>query len=317
MRVVFCGSGTFATPTLSALLASGHEVALAVTQPPRPAGRGGKLRATPVEEQARSAGLGVLACEDINAPASEEHLRKVEPDVICVVEYGQFIRSSARQTARLGAMNLHASILPNLRGAAPVNWAIIRGLRRTGVSTFQLVDQMDAGPVYRTAELQIGPDERAQELRKRLAELGAQLVLETLDLLAAGKLHGQPQDDSRATFAPRLLKSDGFLDFRVPAEHIVWKVRGTWPWPGARAVFGHAGGGAVPVTITKARVAEGPARSASGLVDEDLCVSTADGRLEIIEIQPAGRRVMSWRDFVNGHRVSAGDMFNLPENDEP
>jgi len=316
MRILFFGSGDFALPTLRALLRSEHEIAAVVTQPPRRAGRGGNLRATPVERFARAQDLEVFPSQDVNAETTLAYLRYKQADVICVVEFGQFLRESVRAMTPHGAINLHGSVLPRLRGAAPVHWAILRGMNTTGVTTFSLVDTMDAGPVYRTATLEIGPEERAGELRGRLATLGAATMLETLDALAGGKIRPRPQDDTQATFAPRLKKSDGFLDFRLPAEHVLWKIRGTWPWPGARAVFGRAGVQALPVTIARARRAEGPARCKAGRLDEDLCVSTSNGRLEIVEIQPAGKRVLAWRDFVNGYRIRPGDVLHLPESED-
>ncbi len=314
MRVIFIGSGTFATKTFEALLRCGHDVVAAVTQPPRPAGRGAKLRTTPIESAAEDAGVEVYQCPDINTDSSIAYLRHKKPEVLCVAEFGQFIGSAARGTAPLGAFNLHSSLLPELRGAAPVNWALIRGMKKTGVTTFSLVDKMDTGAIYLSAELEIEPEERADELRERLARLGADVVLQTLELLGSGDARPRPQDDSKATFAPLLKKSDGFLNFAIPAEHIAWKVRGTWPWPGACAVFGHTEARTVPVTIARARVADGPAKGRVGALDEDLCVSTGLGRLQIVEIKPAGKRLMTWRDFVNGYRVSPGDLLNLPES---
>ncbi|MBN1554045.1 MAG: methionyl-tRNA formyltransferase [Phycisphaerae bacterium] len=312
MRVIFCGSGDFALPTFEALVASTHDIVGVVTQPPRRAGRGKTLHPTLIEQAGRAAGLGVHPTDDINSEESRKYLHDKNPDIICVVEFGQFLRAAVRHVPRYGAINLHGSLLPALRGAAPVNWAILHGLATTGVTTFSLVDKMDAGPVFLQAELPIGPDERAGELRPRLAALGAETMLKTLEVIEAG--HSPlPQDDSRASFAPLLKKSDGFLDFRIPAEHVVWKVRGLWPWPGARAVFGHEEHRAVAVTITRARAVAGSANDEPGALDEDLFVRTSEGRVEIMEIQPAGKRVMSWRDFTNGYRVAPGDAFRLPE----
>jgi methionyl-tRNA formyltransferase len=312
MRVIFCGSGDFALPTFKALIVSEHELVGAITPPARRAGRGGALRTTIIEDAARAANLDVFPCVNINGRESLVYLRNKQPDVLCVVEFGQFLRAAVRQIPRYGAINLHGSLLPALRGAAPVNWAILHGMKKTGVTTFSLVDKMDAGPVFLKSELDVEPDERAGELRPRLAALGAETMLQTIKAIQDGK-HPKPQDDSQASFAPLLKKSDGFLDFRIPAEHVVWKVRGLWPWPGARAVFGHMGKKALAVTIPRARVAEGPAREAPGVLDEDLCVSTFQGRVEIVEIQPAGKRAMPWRDFTNGYRVAHGDLFELQE----
>jgi len=312
MRVVFCGSGTFAVPTFEAIRLGGHDLCAAITQPPRPAGRGKKLTPTPIAQTAQSAGIETLPCDNVNAPDCVEFLENQRADVLCVVEFGQFLRAPVRDAARLDCVNLHGSLLPALRGAAPVNWAILRGLRRTGVSTFSLVDKMDAGAVYETAELDIGPEERAGELRMRLADLGAGAMLKTLEAIEAGRTP-QPQPTEGITFAPILKKSDGYLDFTAPAEQIVRRVRGCWPWPGGRAVLQTAEGKVTPVTLAQARLGDGAARSDPGALDDDGCVGTGDGRLEIVEIQPAGKRPMPWRDFCNGHRVSCGDRFDSPE----
>ncbi len=204
MRVLFCGSGSFALRPLQAIVGSEHEVVGLFTQPARPAGRGGKLRPTRVAEIAGKLGLDVTPCENINAEPVIADIRRIGPDVICVADFGQFIATAVRDAAPLGAFNLHGSLLPELRGAAPVNWAIIRGYRRTGVTTFSLVDRMDAGAIYAQAETDIAPDETAEELRERLSDIGAKLVCETLGLLAGGGAQGRQQDESKATPAPRL-----------------------------------------------------------------------------------------------------------------
>lgn len=318
MKILFCGSGTFARPIFDAIVACGHEVVWAVTPPPRPAGRGGKLTPTPIAAAAEKAGIDVYPCGDINSPETIELLRSKQPDVMCVVEFGQFIGYPARQIARLGAFNLHGSLLPALRGAAPVNWAILRGLKRSGVCTFSLVDKMDAGPVYRSASLEIGPTERAGELRARLAELGTTVVLDTLEMLSgvdhADELRPQAQDDSLATLAPKLKKSDGLLDFGDTALEIARRVRGYWPWPGGRAVFCHAGGKTWPATIAQVREVPDQADEArAGILNENLQVVTGRGLLEIVEIKPAGKKLMPWADFVNGYRVGPGDKFITPK----
>ena len=306
MRVLFCGSGTFAVPVLQAILATDHEVANIVTQPPRPAGRGGKLRPTPVAEFAAASGLAAEPCENVNAPQAAERVAQLAPDVICVVDFGQFISQRVCGLAAYGAFNLHGSLLPELRGAAPVNWAIIRGYRRTGVTTFSLVDRMDAGDVYLREALEIDPRETAEELRARLAELGAETVCRTLGMLAAGWASGEPQDEACATYAPRLTKADGRLDFSATAETVRSLIHGCWPWPGGQAVFRKAGGKDTPVILARASVTPGPAGE-PGVLDEQLHVVTGDGRLAIEQIKPAGKRLMAWKDFVNGYRVSPGD----------
>jgi len=307
MRVLFCGSGTLAVPSLRAVQAGGHEVVGVVTQPARPAGRGGRPRPTPVAEAAAELGLPCAAWKNINSPDVLGEIGQLNPDVICVADFGQFISRPVRQAARLGAFNLHASLLPELRGAAPVNWAIIRGFRRTGVTTFSLVDRMDAGGVYARLETHISPDETAEELGARLAQLGASLVCRTLELLAGGQARTQEQDESKATLAPRLKKTDGRIDFSAPAETVRNLIHGTWPWPGGQASFIRKDGREVRVTIARASVEPGEALDQPGTFDGELFVSTGKGRLKIRQIRPAGRRLMAWEDFVNGYRVSQGD----------
>ena len=309
MRVVFCGSGPFAIASLRAVLASSHELVGVITQPARPAGRGGKPRPTPVAEVAREAGLDVTECASINDEQMVARIRALEAAVTCVADFGQMIRKRARQATALGAFNLHASLLPELRGAAPINWAIIRGCRRTGVTTFSLVHRMDAGPIYLQAETDVRSDETAEQLRDRLAEMGAELVCETLDLLAEGRGRPRPQDDSQATTAPMLQKSDGVIDWRDDAAAIRNRIHGTWPWPGAQTRFVREGKGPVDVVIARAAVEDAPAAREPGRLDEDLCVAGGAGRLRIVEIRPAGRRLMTWCDFVNGYRVREGDGF--------
>lgn len=310
MRIVFCGSGEFGIPTLQQLVDKGVDLPLVLTQPPRPAGRGGQLRPTPLAQEAGHLGLAVRAVEDINAPEVVETLGQLRAELLLVVDFGQMIRLPARQAFAAGAINLHGSLLPELRGAAPVNWAIIRGCRTTGVTTFQIVDRMDAGAMYHRRQTEIDPRETALELRHRLSELGAEAVLETLAALEAGELTGQEQDETRATKAPRLKKSDGSVNWCDDAVAVRNRIHGTWPWPGGQSGFVPTGGKCLPVTIARAAAHEPDQRVAlPGLVLGDLTVACGLGRLEILEIKPAGGRLMQWRDFCNGHHVKSGDTF--------
>lgn len=284
---------------------------LVVTQPPRPAGRGGRLRPTPLHAAADALGLDVLATEDINASDVVDRLAGLQAEVLCVVAFGQFLRRAVRRTARFDAVNLHGSVLPKLRGAAPVNWAILRGFQQTGVTTFSLVDAMDAGPIYLTAEVPILPDERAGELHDRLSELGAAVVLETLDAIAMGSPELTAQDDEEASFAPRLSKTDGLIDFDRPAMEVVRQIHGTWPWPGGRAVCRHDGKELL-CTFARAECFAGADPGRPGTLDDDLLVRCREGRLQICELKPAGKRLMSWADFCNGYRVRPGDRFGTP-----
>ena len=310
MKVLFCGSGRCGLPTLRRLAGDEHQVVGVLTQPPRRAGRGARLRPTPVAELAGQLGLPVKAVEDINDPQVVSEMVAAGADVTVVVDFGQKLGAESRSASRLGAYNMHASLLPELRGAAPINWAIIRGYERTGVTTFRMVDAMDAGEIFSQRQTRIRPEETAEELEARLAELGVETVLETLEKLAAGELRGRPQDHSRATRAPRLRKSDGRIDFAADAVSIRNLIHGTWPWPGGQARYLSPAGRVVDVIIGRARALAGGEVSAQpGTVLDDLTVATGRGRLEILEIKPANRRLIPWRDFINGYRVRAGARF--------
>ena len=314
MRIVFCGSGEVAVATLEAVRAARHDIVSVITQPPHKAGRGAHLTPTPVDLRAAELDLPVVRCPGINLPEHESVIRQLSPRLIVVVDFGQKIGLAVRDIPPLGAINMHASLLPELRGAAPINWAVIRGLRRTGVTTFQLVDRMDSGPIYLADSLDIGPEETAEELRARLAGLGADMVLRTIAGLDAGGLQPRPQDPSKVTLAPKLTKADGRIEFADSAFSLANRIRGVWPWPGAHAEFVRAGRGPVSVLLSKARaLPDGPAiKAAVGEVTADSCIQTGQGRLEILEIQVAGKRLMTWRDFVNGYHVAAGDRFVAP-----
>ncbi len=311
MRVIFCGSGSFATATLEAIVTAGHEVPLVITQPPRPAGRGGKVRATPIADAAQRLALPTLPTDNINSEAAIAASRDVAPDVIVVADFGQFVREGFRKTARIDSINLHGSILPELRGAAPINWAIIRGCEVTGVTTFSLVDKMDAGAVYLRQQAPISPAETAEELRVRLSQIGAGVVVRTLEMLAAGA-KGEPQDESKATRAPVLKKTDGVIDWSADALAIRNRIHGTWPWPGAQATLQRGSLDPMHVILGRAAIEPGDAAGAPGVLDKDLCVSTGAGRLRILEIKPADKRLIAWRDFINGYRINPGDRFLPP-----
>lgn len=309
MRLIFCGSGDFGIPTLLSLAGLGHEVLGIFTQPPRPAGRGGKLRPTPAAEQGEKMGLPVCPVADINAPEVVAQMRSLRPEALLVIDFGQMIGDEVCNLSEHGAVNLHGSLLPELRGAAPVNWAILRGHEQTGVTTFRIVKRMDAGAMFVKRSTAIDKNETALELRHRLADLGAEAVAETLALFVSGRQSGQEQDDSLATKAPRLKKADGRIDWSADAEAIRRLVHGTWPWPGGHADFVAESG--KRQTVELGRVAALPAGGGGspGLIGDDLTVACGTGRIAIVQIKPAGGRLMPWQDFVNGHRVRPGCRF--------
>ncbi len=309
MRIVFCGSGPFAVASLRAIAGSNHELVKVITQPARRAGRGGKRRATHVSSAGRELELEVVEVADINSPHTTAMLRSLDADVMCVADFGQMIRADAREGVRLDTFNLHASLLPELRGAAPINWAIIGGHRRTGVTTFSLVDKMDAGGIHLQEQTDIREKETALELRDRLATIGADLVLRTLDLIASGNVRLREQDESRVTLAPRLKKTDGIIDWSQDCVTVRNRIHGTWDWPGAQTIFHGNRSRETRVVIARAVAEQGATAGEPGAVDEDLCVASGSGRIRILDVKPANKRLMSWSDFVNGYRVAQGDRF--------
>lgn len=277
-----------------------------VTQPDRPAHRGQKLTPPPVKERALAAGVPVLQPPRLRDAGWAERLRDLRADVAVVVAFGQILPRAVLDAPARGSINVHASILPRYRGAAPVAWAIMRGETTTGITTFQMDEGMDTGPILLAASTAIGPAETAGELAARLSALGARVLIDTLDRLDT--LTPQPQDGALATLAPRLKKSDGFLDWTRPAQEVVNLVRGCNPWPGALTMTERAG----KVTILHARAVghgRGDPPGTVMRVGEDLGISTEDGVLVPIEVQPENRRPMSWPDYLRGARLAAGARF--------
>jgi methionyl-tRNA formyltransferase len=310
MRIVFCGSGDFGIPVLRALATGEQEILRVYTQPARPAGRRGKITPTPIALAAEELSLAVVEADDINTAEHAAEIEALNPDVLLVIDFGQKIGRPVRSAAGLGAINLHGSLLPELRGAAPVNWAIIRGYEKTGVSVIALADRMDAGAVFARRATDIRPDETADELRRRLADMGVEAMDETLAILKSGKSEGDRQDDSLATKAPKLKKSDGLIDFSADSVAVRNLIHGCWTWPGGQTQYIAADGKAIGVVIARAVAIEtGEHNDSPGSIGDDLTVACGRGRLEILQLKPAGKRLMEWRDFVNGYRVTSGARF--------
>jgi methionyl-tRNA formyltransferase len=315
MKIAYLGSGRFGLNSLEAIAASGHELAMVVTNPARPAGRGRRLQPTPVAVWARARNIEPFECEDVNSDQAVSAIASAAPGLLVVVAFGQKISERLASLAPFGSINVHASLLPAYRGAAPVNWAIIRGEKRTGVSVIRLAQQMDAGAILGASELDILPGERADELAERLSRAGADLLLRTIDAMETGSVAEREQDHSRATPAPRLAKADGLLDFSASAEEIARRVRGLWPWPGASAVYLNARSGRRErVVLAGARVTDGSVRPnvPAGSLDSNLDVACGRGLLRIEQIKPRGGAVMDFRSFVNGRNVAPGDLFQKP-----
>ena len=279
-----------------------------ITQPDRPAHRGQKLTPPPVKRAALDAGLPVLQPPRLRDPEWPERLRALGADLAIVVAFGQILPQAALDAPARGSINIHASLLPKYRGAAPIQWAIIRGERVTGITTFQMDAGMDTGDVLLKASTPIGEDETAGELFARLAALGAQVIVDTLDQL--GQLAPMPQRHEEATLAPRLKKSDGALDWTRPARDLVNLVRGCNPWPGGTTA---TPGGLLTIWRATA-VAESPAAPPGTLVEHGrvLAVSAGGGLLVPTEVQPENRRPIAWADYLRGARLGAGTRLSAP-----
>jgi methionyl-tRNA formyltransferase len=312
MKVVYLGSGEFGLECLNALARSSHSPEFIVTQPPALAGRGRKPRPTPVACWASEHSVPFIETEDVNSSAVIEKIAAQTPGLIVVIAFGQKIGSELIKLPPKATINVHASLLPKYRGAAPINWAIINGESETGISIITVAEKMDAGDILAQERTSIGPDETAGELHDRLAKLAAPLLLDTLEKIEKGTVIYTTQDHSKATLAPKLKKSDGFLDFSEPAESLERKIRGFWPWPGASAAYlSKKTTKSERVTIAMAEIVEtsNPNRLSSGTLDENLNVICGRDALKIKKIRPDGSRLMEFKDFVNGRATRPGDVL--------
>ncbi len=308
MRLIFLGTPAFAVPTLEAIVKAGHEVAAVLTQPDRPSGRGQNAAASPVKQAALRLGLTVYQPERVSRPEAVAYLRGIPSDAMVVVGYGQIIPQAAIDLAPLGIINVHASLLPKYRGAAPIQWAIARGETRTGVTTMRIDAGLDTGDMLLKAETEIGPEENAVELGARLAAMGANLLVETLEGLRTGSIVAEKQDHAQATLAPLLKKEDGAIDWSQSAQAIHNRVRGLQPWPGAQTGFR-----GVPLHVWKTR--PGDAAYGAGKVTgrvlnlKPLVVACGEGVLELLEVQLEGRKRISAADFANGQRLTDNEIL--------
>ncbi len=301
MRLAFLGTPDFAVPSLERLIGAGHEVAAVLTQPDRPKGRGQETCLSPVKQAALRHGLAVYQPERVRRPEAVEYLRSLGTEAMVVVGYGQIIPQSIIDIPPHGIINVHASLLPRYRGAAPVQWAIVNGEIRTGVTTMRIDAGLDTGDILLQEETQIGPEEDAVELGGRLAEMGANLLIRTLAQLPPR----QKQDHAQATYAPILKKEDGSIDWRWRASTIYNRVRGLKPWPGTHTTFrGRL------LHIWKARPVEGSVWKPGALWRERRRVMAACGEataLELVEVQLEGKGKMSAEAFANGQRLTENE----------
>jgi methionyl-tRNA formyltransferase len=306
MNLIFLGTPSFAVPTLEAIAAAGHHVQAVFTQPDRPKGRGGQVAASPVKEIALRLGLAVHQPERIRRPEVVEQLKQLDPDAMVVVGYGQIIPQSIIDIPRHGIINVHGSLLPKYRGAAPIQWAIANGEKRTGVTTMRIDAGLDTGDMLLKWETEIGAEENALELGRRLATAGAELLVRTL------RENPTPvkQDPADATLAPILKKEDGIIDWAWPAAKISNRIRGFLPWPGAYTSFRNQG-----FHIWKARVAEEQGSGHPGRLrplKKRLLIDCGDQpALEAIEVQIEGRKRMPAEAFLNGQHLNENETLGV------
>lgn len=309
MRIAFLGTGDFGVPALRALCDAAHEVVAVISQPDRPAGRGRTVQPTPLRAAAEALGLPHVQAEAVNAldPAA------VAPgaDLGVVVAFGQKLGPRWLTTLPGGCINLHGSLLPRYRGAAPYQWAIIHGDTTTGVTVFQLNERWDAGAIWGRRETPLGDDETADELHDRLAVLGSALLVDVVAALESGTVQPAPQDASQATRAPKLSKADSAIDWAQPARAIVRRIHGLWSWPAAACTFASRRGREERLLIARAAVAdEGTPPDAAhppGAFREDGTVQAGPGRVRLREVKPAGGKLMAFEAFGNGRQVAPPD----------
>jgi methionyl-tRNA formyltransferase len=301
LRIIFAGSGEFGLPTLRGLLDAGHELALVISQPDRPAGRGRVLTPTPIGQFAIAKSLPLLRTPNINAEALPD------ADLLLVIAFGQKIGDALTKRPRLGSANLHASMLPLYRGAAPINWAILRGESLTGNTVIRLAPRMDAGAILGQSPLAINELETAGELHDRLAIEGAGLVLAVIDKLSSGRAQEWEQDDAYASTAPKLDRESARLDWTRPAAEVANRIRGLYPWPGCRVRVPGADGQSTRATLVRARAVNSTSANLSpGMIDAAGHIAAGSGTVEIVEIQPEGKRPMLLAAYRNGHAWNAG-----------
>jgi methionyl-tRNA formyltransferase len=323
MDLIFMGTGDFAVPALRQLLDRGDAVRLLVTQPDRPQGRHRELIPATIKKLAIERGLPVFQPEDVNQPGPIEHLKALGADLLVVAAYGQILSKDLLGITRLGGVNLHASLLPKYRGAAPINWAIYHGDVVTGVTVIRMTPSLDAGGVLLQAETPIGSMETAGELEVRLADMGAPLVCRAIDGLAGGTLAPKKQDKSLATKAPKLTKEHGLIDWSRTSQGVCNQVRAMQPWPTAHSYLHRAGQAPERIIVERAVSAAAPERSPAvspgGVLEASgdlLLVQTGDGAVRLSRLYPAGKRSMTAEELLRGRRLTPGDYFGSGQGDE-
>jgi methionyl-tRNA formyltransferase len=315
VKVLFWGTPAFALPALRALSEEGHVVVGVVTQPDRPAGRGRGVTTSPVKQEALEEGIPVLQPEKARGEEFLAQIRALQPDVSVVVAYGQILKPEVLAVPRLGSLNIHASLLPELRGAAPIQWAIIRGHATSGVCIMRMEAGLDSGPVLMRVEEPIEAEESASELGARLAEIGAEALVETLGMMEAGIAAEVPQDHARATYAPKVDRETARIDWSLPADEVALWVRGMDDVPGAWSPLEGRG----TVKLFRPRVVDGmggvPGEVLRADVRDGLVVACGFAAVRIREVQPPGKRRMTAGDWIRGRGIRVGERFGVGEGE--
>lgn len=307
MKLIFVGTAEFGIPTLEKI-SEKYPPKLVITQPDRPSGRGQAIKKSPIKRKAEELNFEIYQPPNINDGNSIEKLKRINPDILLLVAYGQILGKEVLELANIGPVNLHGSLLPEFRGPAPINWAIIKGEKKTGTTTIFMDQGVDTGDILMQKEVFINEDDTAGTLHNRLAKLGSDLVIETLGKLEKGELEPKPQDLRVGKYAPKLERKDGEIEWKKKSEEIHNQIRGMNPYPGAFTHFDQ-----MRLKIHKSKIVGMKTGQDPGQVvdftDSGILVSTGQGTLELLEVQPEARNKMSGHDFVNGYGVQIGDKF--------
>ncbi|MGI9515430.1 MAG: methionyl-tRNA formyltransferase [Pirellulaceae bacterium] len=321
MKLIVMGTGPFAVPAIRWFRESDHEIALLVTRPIEDAGRRRKTVPNPVLELVAAWGdTEIIDPQDINAGTVQRTLQELRADLLFVCDYGQLLSREILATTRLGGINLHGSLLPKYRGAAPINWAIFNGEKETGVTVIHMTPRLDGGPMLVQTKLAIGENETAEQLEPRMAELGVAAVTESIEMLASWdgqQSLGTPQDKGQVTKAPRIRKQQGQLDWSRTARELFNQIRAFQPWPGSFTWWQGDAAQPLRIIVHQAVVVQRPAGQLAGFVEavdeQSITVATGDGLLQLVEIQPAGKRQMPVTEFLRGRKVAVGDRLGASE----
>jgi methionyl-tRNA formyltransferase len=313
VKVLFWGTPAFALPALRSLSEEGHVVVGVVTQPDRPAGRGREVALSPIKQEALAEGIPVLQPEKARGDEFLAQIRALQPDISVVVAFGQILRPEVLAVPRLGSVNIHASLLPELRGAAPIQWAIVRGHQSSGVSIMRMEAGLDSGPVIVRVEEPIAPEESASELGARLAEIGAEALVEALGMMEAGLAREEAQDHGRATYAPKVDRETARIDWSLPADEVALWMRGMDDVPGAWSPLGDRG----TVKLFRPTVVDSlggtPGEVLRADRDEGLVVACGFASVRVREVQPPGKRRMTAGDWIRGRGIAVGDRFGAEQ----